>query len=158
MRFDFVSWREVDACCGLLARRIKHAGFKPDIIVGIARGGWVPARLLSDLLLNRNVASIKIEFYEKAGVPGTKPRITQPVSTSVRGKRVLLVDDVADTGESLAAAVAHLKRRGAKEIKVATLHYKPQSIFKPDFFIGETSDWLVYPWEREETRREKKQR
>ena len=67
---------------------------------------------------------------------------------------MLIVDDVSDTGRSLAVAKDHVQKAGAEEIKVATLHYKPHSSFKPDYFVDETSAWVVYPWEVEETKRE----
>ena len=71
----------------------------------------------------------------------------------VKGVNVLVVDDVADTGESLKVAVEHLNVCGAATIKTATIYYKPQSIFKPDFFIIQTRQWVVFPWERLETAR-----
>jgi hypoxanthine phosphoribosyltransferase len=134
--------------CIQLAEKIRKNGFAPDVIVGVARGGWIPARIMSDLLDNSNLASLKVEFYVDVAKTGRKPVITQPVSTSVKGKKVLVVDDVADTGESLKLVSEHLKRRGAAEVKIATLHYKPKSILKPDFYIKETEAWIVYPHER----------
>jgi len=151
MKLLYISWQEMDEMCSKLARMIKKSGYRPDVIIGIARGGWMPARLLSDKLGNEHVASMRAEFYTKPGVTKRVPKITQPVSVSVRGKKVLLVDDVSDTGHSIALAARSI--RGAREVRTATLHYKPHSIFKPDYYVGTTGDWIVYPWEREETRR-----
>jgi hypoxanthine phosphoribosyltransferase len=137
-----------------LAKRVKDSGFKPDLIVGVCRGGWAPARVMSDLLENANTASIRIEFYLAPGVTSKKPVISQAIMVPVKGVKVLVVDDVSDTGESLKVAVDHLDVCGAKAIKTATLYYKPQSIFKPDFFIIQTEQWIIFPWERlESTRR-----
>jgi hypoxanthine phosphoribosyltransferase len=136
-----------------LAKRVKNSGFRPDLIIGISRGGWTPARVMSDLLENANTASIRIEFYLAPGVTARKPVISQAVMVPVKGVNVLVVDDVADTGESLKVAVDHLDVCGAKAIKTATLYYKPQSIFKPDFFIIQTERWVIFPWERLETTR-----
>jgi len=80
-----------------------------------------------------------------------KPIITQPVSVSVKGKKVLVVDDVADTGESLRLVRAHLGEQGATEVKIATIYYKPWSVIIPDYYEKETSTWIVFPWERKET-------
>lgn len=143
-----VSWQSVEGLCGKLAKRV--SSFKPDVIVGISRGGLVPLRLLSDLLDNQNVAVMKIEFYKSINVTHDFPRITQPLTVDVRGKRVLIVDDVADTGRSLLVAKEHIKIAGAKDLKIATLHYKPHSLFKPDYFVETTDKWLVYPWEKKE--------
>jgi len=137
-----------------LARRVKDSGFRPDLIIGVSRGGWAPARIMSDLLENANTASIRIEFYLAPGVTARKPVISQAIMVPVKGVNVLVVDDVSDTGESLKVAVEHLDVCGAKAIKTATLYYKPQSIFKPDFFIVQTEQWIIFPWERlENTRR-----
>jgi len=133
-----------------LADQIKKNGFNPEIIVGVARGGWIPARILSDLLGNTFVASIKVEFYKGVAETAKKPVVSQQVSTSVAGKRVLVVDDVADTGESLVTVRQNLLSRGASEVKIATLHYKPKSVLRPDFYVRETSAWIVYPHERYE--------
>jgi hypoxanthine phosphoribosyltransferase len=148
------SWDEIYDMLIELAKRVKDSGFKPDLIVGVCRGGWTPARVMSDLLENANTASIRIEFYLAPGVTVRKPVITQAIMVPVRGVNVLVVDDVADTGESLKVAVEHLDVCGAKAIKTATIYYKPQSIFKPEFFIVQTERWIIFPWERlESTRR-----
>jgi hypothetical protein len=136
--------------CIKLADQIKESEFKPDLIVAIARGGWIPGRIMSDLLCNSNVASMRTEFYKDVAETNAKPVISQKVSAPVRGKRVLVVDDVADTGKSLRAARDYLKKLRPKEIKIATLHYKPKSVLRPDFFIEETDAWIVYPHERRE--------
>jgi len=106
---------------------------------------------MSDLLENPEMANVKAEFY--LGVAETKgePVITQPVSMPVSGKKVLVVDDVADTGKSLALVRAHLEEQGASDIKIATIYYKPWSIVTPDWFERKTSHWIVFPWERKET-------
>ncbi|RLG19701.1 phosphoribosyltransferase [Candidatus Micrarchaeota archaeon] len=156
MKLLKLTWPEVQNMCEQLAVLIKNSGFEPDVIVGIARGGWVPARILSDFLDHEQIASMRVEFYTKPGETKKKPKITQKVSTAIKGKRVLLVDDVSDSGNSLKLARESLK--GAKEVRTATLHFKPGSIFKPDYYIGETSDWIVYPWEAKETERKLKER
>ena len=150
MSYEVPDWEDVYNGCIELADKIKRNGFRPEIIVGVARGGWIPARILSDLLCNTYVASMKVEFYKDVAETGKKPVISQQVSASVQGKRVLVVDDVADTGQSLAAVRRDLLERKASEVKIATLHYKPKSILRPDFYVRETSAWIVYPHERYE--------
>ena len=148
------SWDRIYEMLIELAKRVRDSGFKPDLIVGVCRGGWAPARVMSDLLENANTASIRIEFYLAPGITARKPVISQAIMVPVRGMNVLVVDDVADTGESLKVAVEHLDVCGAKAIRTATLYYKPQSILKPDFFIIQTDQWIIFPWERlESTRR-----
>ena len=134
-----------------LAIRIKESGFKPDLIVGVSRGGWAPGRILSDLLANTHTANIKIEFYVGISKTGRKPIVTQPISEDISKKKILIVDDVADTGESLLVALDHIHERGAGEVRTVTVYHKPHSKFKPDFFAETTSNWIVFPWERLET-------
>lgn len=150
LSFEVPDWNEIYDGCIELANQIKKSGFNPEIIVGVARGGWIPARILSDLLGNTYVASMKVEFYKDVAETAKKPVISQQVSTAVEGKRVLVVDDVADTGESLTTVRRNLVSRGASQVKIATLHYKPQSILRPDFYVRETRAWIVYPHERYE--------
>jgi hypoxanthine phosphoribosyltransferase len=69
----------------------------------------------------------------------------------MKDKNILLVDEVADTGDTLQHAIDHVKALGAKGVRSAVLHYKPTSIVKPDFFMVETSSWTVYPWENRES-------
>ena len=131
-----------------LAEKVRDSDYKPQVIVGVSRGGWPPARIMSDLLQNSNLANIKVEFYKDIGVRAKKPRITQPVTSDVAGKRVLVVDDVSDTGHSLQVVVNHLRHKSVRDIKVCTLYLKPKSVFKPDFYARVTRKWVIFPWER----------
>jgi len=149
--FEIPTWEQIYEMLLELAKRIRKTGYAPDTVVGVSRGGWPVARVMSDLLENPEVANVKAEFY--LGVAETKrePVITQPVSASVKNRKVLVVDDVADTGKSLALVKDHLKEQGATDIKIATIYYKPWSTLKPDWFERQTERWIVFPWERKET-------
>src|SRR6266480_4344543 len=92
-----------------LAQQIKKDRYKPEIIVGVSRGGWPPARVMSDLLQNPNLANMRVEFYKDIGVRNKKPRITQPVTMEDVGKQVLVADDVSDTGPSLRGLTNHMR-------------------------------------------------
>jgi len=151
LKFEAPTWDQIYFMLLDLADRIRKDRFEPDIIVGVSRGGWPPARVLSDLLSNPNLANVRAEFY--LGVAETKgePSLTQPISVQVAGKRVLIVDEVADTGKSLKLVKEHIVEEGAKEVKVATVYYKPWSVVRPDYYSKEASDWIVFPWEVKET-------
>ena len=151
LEFIAPTWEEIYELAIKLTEKIRASKFEPDVIVGIARGGWMVARIISDFLDNDNVANVRVQFYSNIGETMQKPIISQRVSVDVKAKRVLLCDDVSDTGHSFKAAYEHLQEEGASEIKTAALHLKPHSIFKPDFWVGETSKWIIYPWERRET-------
>ena len=151
LKFEAPSWNQIYDMLLDLADRIREDGFKPDIIVGVSRGGWPPARVLSDLLSNPNLANVRAEFY--LGVAETKcePALTQPISVAVAGKRVLIVDEVADTGKTLKLVKEHIIEQGAVEARTATVYCKPWSIVKPDYYSKETGDWIIFPWEVKET-------
>ena len=151
LEFVIPSWDEIYECLLDLADKIRGEGFKADVIVGVSRGGWPPARVMSDLLENPEIANVKAEFYQGVAETKGEPVITQPVSVSVKGKRVLVMDDVADTGKSLRLVKSHLKERGAAEVKIATVYYKPWSVIIPDYYMKETHSWIIFPWERKET-------
>ncbi|MGA8904484.1 MAG: phosphoribosyltransferase [Candidatus Bathyarchaeia archaeon] len=142
------SWDKIYEMIVDLALVIRASGFKPDLIVGVSRGGWAPGRILSDLLENPHTANIKIEFYVGIEKTEGKPVVTQPISEDISKKNVLVVDDVADTGESLKLALDHVLEKGAGKIMTATVYYKPHSKCKPDFFADTTSNWIIFPWER----------
>ncbi len=130
-----------------LAQNIKQAEFCPDIIIGILRGGLEVTRTLSDLLEIKQVSTIGVGFYKGINETLKKPQLTQELIYDVKNKHVLLVDDVADTGKSMAFALKYMETKKASTIRTATIHHKPHSIFKPNFFVEETSNWIVYPWE-----------
>lgn len=151
LTFKVPKWNQIYTMLLELAYTIKSSGFKPDIIVGVSRGGWPPARVLSDLLDNPNLANVRTEFYLGVAETKGKPVLTQPVSVSVAGKKVLIVDEIADTGKSLKLVKEHIMEQGASDVKITTVYYKPWSILKPDYYAKETSSWVVFPWEIKET-------
>jgi uncharacterized protein len=147
-KYEVPGWDQIYDMLVDLALQIRRSRYHPEVIVGVSRGGWPPARIMSDLLQNSNLANVKVEFYKDIGITSDKPKITQPVTSIVKGRRVLVVDDVADTGQSLVAVVDHLRHKGAKQVKVSTIYVKPKSIFHPDFFAKKTEKWIIFPWER----------
>ncbi len=151
IEFEVPSWDQIYELLLRLAEKIGRDRFHPDVILGICRGGWPPARVMSDLLENPELANVKVEFYIGISEVKSRPVITQPVSTSMENKRVLIMDDVADTGESLVLVKEDVNKQGAKEIKIATIYFKPWSKITPDYYEKETKCWVVFPWERKET-------
>lgn len=142
------SWDDVYKLCKELAEKIKQSGFKPDAIVAIARGGWVPARILADFLFVKELYSVKAEHWGIVATVTGKARITQPLTADLSGKSVLVVDDVADTGETVEIVSKHVKERGAKEVRTAVIDFKHTSKFVPDYYAREMERWawIVYPW------------
>jgi hypoxanthine phosphoribosyltransferase len=151
MDYLILTWEDVYNLTLRLSERIVKSGFKPDVIVGIARGGWIPARILSDVLFAETLQNIRIEYYSDVGKRGREPKITQPITGTMEGKSVLLVDEVADTGDSMFHAIEHVTALGASDVKSAVLHFKPWSRVAPDYFMVKTESWTVYPWELRES-------
>ena len=149
--YEVPSWSQIYEMILNQAQKIKLDGYKPDIIVGIARGGLVPSRILADLLETRDFAIITIEYYTGINAKSKEPILKQCLHTQLTSKKVLLVDDVSDCGRSLQLAKKHLEDQCAKEIKIATIYCKPGTITMPDYFEKETSRWIVFPWEARET-------
>ena len=146
-KYEVPSWDYIYELCVQLADQIRRSRYKPDLIVAVARGGWVPGRLLSDLLENTYVASIKVEHYIDIYKTQEKPEITQTLPVDIKGKKVLIVDDVADSGYSIKIAKEYLLKQGAKVVKVAAIYYKPWSVVTPDFYARETDAWICFPHE-----------
>jgi hypoxanthine phosphoribosyltransferase len=151
LEFDVPSWDQIYEMLLSLAERIGKSRFKPDIVLAVSRGGWIPARVLCDLQGDPNLADVGVEFYFGVAEAEDEPTLVRPASVSLEDRKVLIVDEVADTGKSLKLVKEHVTDRGAKEVKVAVIYSKPHSIVKPDFFARETSSWIVFPWEMKET-------
>jgi hypoxanthine phosphoribosyltransferase len=151
--FEVPTWRRLYLMLLGQAEKIRESSFKPDAIIAVSRGGWLPARVLADLL-ETGLGNVSVEFYVGVAETRKAPVLTQSASVAVAGKKVLVVDDVADSGESLKLVKAHVLQQGAKEARIATVYYKPWSLVKPDYYVMETRRWVVFPWELKETVRE----
>jgi uncharacterized protein len=151
--YEVPTWNQIYEILLCQAQKIKTQNYKPDLIIAIARGGVVPARILSDLLETPNLSFIQIEFYTNINQTLQEPTLKQTLTTNVTGKKILLIDDISDTGKSLKLAKTHLQHQGAIEIKTATLYKKTQSVTTPDFYEKQTTNWVVFPWDTKETLR-----
>ncbi len=149
LKFLHLTWSDVQRLTEVVAKKIDASGFKPEIVVAISRGGFDPARIICDQLGIRRLASIQLESYEGMS-KSREPAVVFPVNADLHGKRALLVDDVSDSGASIVKARDHLIENGVGEVKLMTLHIKPWSKFKPDYYADETDEWVVYPWEIKE--------
>ncbi|MFB0543284.1 MAG: phosphoribosyltransferase [Candidatus Bathyarchaeia archaeon] len=147
MKLLHLSWEDVQRLSEKLAEKVRRSGFRPELIVAIGRGGFVPARILCDLLEVKELASMEVEYYKDIEERGEEPRVIHPLNADVEDRYVLVVDDVSDSGRSLQLAVNQILQKRPKVLRVATLHYKPWSACQPDFFAEETEAWVIYPWE-----------
>jgi uncharacterized protein len=143
-----ITWEEVYSLCHQLVQQLHRENFRIDIIVAIARGGFVPARLLSDMLGIHDLTSFKIEHYQGA-YKQHEAYVKYPLNADINGRNVLLLDDVCDSGDTFAVGVEHIQRCGTlNEMRTAALHLKTVSRFIPDFYAETVGEWrwLIYPW------------
>jgi len=148
LRCEYVSLDRAYDASFQLADAVRRSGFVPDVMIAVARGGFVPARLLCDFLGHALLSSVTIRHYEAGGLELAGASITAPVSVDVGGRRVLVVDDVNDSGETLAAARDHLSGLGAREVRCAVLHEKERSPVRADFVAEHVIGWrwMLYQW------------
>lgn len=144
--FEVLSWDQCQEFCFFIYQKVIESGYQPDVIIGLARGGWIPARILSDFF-SKDLSTLRVEFYRGIEEREGAPRLTQSLSMYKEWKHPLVVDDIVDSGKSLSLALEHLKSLGFEEIKSACLHIKPGAERVPDFYVKETAAWVVYPWE-----------
>ncbi|MGB9659101.1 MAG: phosphoribosyltransferase [Nitrososphaerales archaeon] len=150
VEFIMPSLNDIDKMLSKLTIMIKKSGFEPDILIGVSRGGLIPVAILSDRLgVESEIVGVK--YYRGVKETKDKPEITQPILSNLGGKKVLIVDDVADLGHSLQLVKNYVQEKGAKEVRICTLHYKPWSVVKPEYFVEKTEAWIIYPWEVKET-------
>jgi len=144
---DIVTWQDLDRLIGVLAERLSGRTF--DVMLTITRGGMVPAGMLSYRLGLRDILVAAVEYYDDHGRPGPRPTFFQfPADPLLRGKRVLIVDEVWDSGTTIHAVTERVRQAGGLPV-TAVLHYKPERSVvpaRPDVHAVETDRWVVYPF------------
>jgi hypoxanthine phosphoribosyltransferase len=147
-RCQLITWGGALRMSRSLANMIHKSGYKPDIIVAIGRGGYVPARIVCDYLLFRDLTSIRIEHWGVAATLEKEAHVKFGLSTDISGLKVLLVDDITDTGDTFEAALDYLNKHNPASVKTAVLQHKTCSVYTPDFFVHRIIKWrwIIYPW------------
>ena len=150
MKIIKLPWRQMEKLTTHLAEKI-HKRY--SVIIGLNRGGLVPSVLLSHITKTKH-GVVSIESYQ-GRKKTSKHKLDYHVS--MIGKlnpktKVLMVDDISDTGESLKKIIQVMKKLGCdpKNIDTATLYYKSKSCFVPTYYAKHTSDsdWIEFPWQR----------
>lgn len=153
------SYQQIHELVKNMAEVIVRKYNKIDVIVSIATGGWIPARILRTFLphtaeLPLPLYSIGIINYDSRNELLCEAMIVQklPAELILTGKKVLLVDEVADSGGTFLKAVEYLRSKHPAALYTAVLHLKDQSSFKPDV-IGKFAEnnWIVYPWDEKKS-------
>lgn len=149
-RYLKISWEEVEELVENLAGNILSS-YRFNLLVGVLRGGMIVAHLLSDILGIDEIYPVGCSSYTDI-YKHSQVRIYHPlIIDNLEDKNVLVVDDVADSGDTLKAIVQKIiAPKHPREYRTATLHIKPWSTFKPDYYVEIVDAWIVYPWEKYE--------
>lgn len=150
-----IDQKELAGIIDYLAHAIKsHQDWQPTVIVTMAKGGLIPARLLSKALNISRIFSYGINFYNEKDQKEVEPVIYQGLTgceVYLKNKNILLVDDISDTGESFMSCIDHLKDMGVyhKNVRTCSLFYKKRSRVHPFYNFGMLNDdiWVCFPWE-----------
>jgi len=133
-----------------LAQAIHDSGYEPDWLVAIARGGLMIGGALAYALGHKNIVTVNVEFYtgvdERLDVPVELPPVLN--LDDIANRRVLVVDDVADTGETL-RLVLEKCRPAVEDVRAAVLYEKPRSVVSSDYVWRSTDRWIDFPWSSE---------
>lgn len=145
----YLSWQQIVEITECLAKKIITSGYSPDCLVGISLGGLIPLALLAEKLDTRAVYTIAAESYE--GTAQKELQIRYVPNIWLSNKKVLLVDEIAETGNTLhGVRNALVQFCAAGNIKTATLAANTATCTRtPDFFVLEASCWVVFPWEND---------
>jgi hypoxanthine phosphoribosyltransferase len=145
-----MSWADLGDATRELAADMVDDGYTPDLILGIARGGLLVAGALSYALGVKNTFTMNVEFYtgvdERLPVPMILPPV--PDLVDLHDSRMLIADDVADTGQTLALVKGFCAGQ-VGEVRTAVLYEKPRSIVTSDYVWRRTDLWIVFPWSAE---------
>jgi uncharacterized protein len=144
---EVLSWQGYGEAARELAGQVRASGFRPDIVLGIARGGLVLASSLAYALECKNLFAMNVEFYTGEGTTLPAPVVLPPYldSADLDDARVLVADDVADSGKTL-ELVTDFCRGHVAEARSAVLYRKPRSAVDGDFVWRHTDRWIDFPW------------
>ncbi|MCS4490208.1 phosphoribosyltransferase [Corynebacterium sp. ES2794-CONJ1] len=144
---EILTWEGFGTASRELAQTIADSDFDPEIIIAVARGGLVPAGALSYSLGVKLSDAINVEFYTDVNTTLPDPILLEPMldTSSISGRRLLVVDDVADSGRTLNLVIKLLKEQGA-EVKTACIYAKDRTEVMPDYVWKHTNEWIVFPW------------
>ena len=147
----YLTWNDVDKLISNLIPKLMAYSY--DLVIAITRGGIIPGAIIAERLSIQQVLIASVDFYEDEEHDLDWPVFMQfPADSFLRGKQVLIVDDIWDRGMQVVNVTERVNQAGGYPRSVV-LHYKThRSQFKdksPDFFGAELKDWVVYPWEVE---------
>lgn len=147
------NWDDIQEYCKILGNRMKPRKF--DSVVGVSRGGLIPATIIAEEMNVRELRTVGVRSYRlRYGQKETRPILYQTCSPYLMGT-VLVVDDIADTGETFEYLMDHFRRNKAiTEIVTCSVFVRRSSSFVPNYYHTDLvgKDWVVFPWEKTPTK------
>lgn len=153
MEVLYLPWSRALSMCYRLAEIILDSGEDFTTVVTISRGGLVPARIVSDVIGVDDFHVVRSRFWGVGGRILEEPEISYYGGVELKNKKVLIIDEVVDTGTTMSRIVRLVNSLGASKTKTAVLHYKTSSSFVPDYYVERVERWvwIYYPWSFSET-------
>lgn len=147
---EVLTWSDFGVATRALATDVAGTGFRTDIVIAVARGGLLPAGALAYALGTKAAGTLNVEFYPDVEETLPAPVVLEPLLDidALADKNLLVVDDVADSGRTL-ALVMELLEPHAAEVRSAVLYTKPRTVIRPDHSWRETDRWITFPWSAE---------
>jgi uncharacterized protein len=144
---EVLDWARYGVAARELAQQVVDDGYRPDIVLSIARGGLVVAASLAYALSVKSCFVLNVEYYTGVDERLDAPVVLPPILDleQARGARVLIADDVADTGHTLALVRGLCEDRVA-ETRIAVLYGKPGAVVECDYVWRRTDRWIEFPW------------
>lgn len=145
---EILTWPLFGQASRELAQTIVDDRWTPDVVVAVARGGLLPAGAVAYALGIKAMGTMNVEFYTDVAQTLEEPRLLDPAmdTSSLRDQRVLVVDDVADSGKTLAKVMEMFAEFPGVEARSAVIYHKPRSVMKPDYVWKMTEKWIMFPW------------
>lgn len=140
-----LSWEMFGELCRALAVRVAR-DYEPDLVVGIARAGVIPGSVVSSIL-RVDFDAMKITRKEGDEQVRERPAIMSAAPSAAAGQRVLIVDEISTSGETLRLALAAVRDRRPLEVRTAASFARPRG-YKPDYYALETDAEVIFPWDR----------
>ncbi len=141
---EHIDWERFEALVRRLAQQIE--AYEPQLLLGIVRGGLIPTTMLS-YMLRREMYPIRV--VRRFDAPAAQPAWLVRPPEKVRGRRVMIIDERADSGQTLALAAEEVRRMGASHVRTAVLYAHTWTAPRPDYVCLLSDALMLSPWDRE---------
>ncbi len=150
-KYEIMTWSTYGEAVRSLASQVAESGYQPDVVLAIARGGLIPAGSIGYALSVKNTFVMNVEYYTGVDTRLEVPVVLPPYLDLVdlEDKQFLVVDDVADTGNTL-QLVRDMTAGKVGEVRTAVLYEKPHSVITCEYVWKRTDKWILFPWSAED--------